>query len=88
MENNELTEKFDDIITKLNQLSEDVKAQQNIVIKNGGGRDVSFKRSQFFQMVYDKLFKQWTWKQTMTIIKDIGVLAALIYTLLTIKQIL
>ena len=31
-----------------------------IHIKNGGGRDVTFKRSEFFQMIYDRPKEQFT----------------------------
>ena len=41
------------ILRKLDVMEEKIDSQDEIHIKNGGGRDVVYHRSEFFQMLYD-----------------------------------
>jgi len=41
------------ILRKLDIMEEKLDGLDEIHIKNGGGRDISYKRSEFFQMLYD-----------------------------------
>lgn len=66
------TENIEQILTKLDSLNsqnarlyemiEETNAKldcfDTIHIKNGGGRDVAFKRNEFFQMLYDRQKEQ------------------------------
>jgi len=72
----------------LQKISNQIEEQAMIVIRNGGGREVRYKSEQFFQMVYDKMFKQWNWKNAMLLIKDIGIVVALVYTLFLLKDLI
>ena len=47
-------EQIQQILQKLDTLEEKIDALEHISIKNGGGRSISFKRSEFFQMLYDR----------------------------------
>ena len=47
-------EQIQQILQKLDTLEEKIDALEHISIKNGGGRLITFKRSEFFQMLYDR----------------------------------
>jgi len=47
-------EQIQQILQKLDTLEEKIDALEHISIKNGGGRSISFKRGEFFQMLYDR----------------------------------
>lgn len=41
------------ILRKLDIMEEKLDGLDEIHIKNGGGREISYKRNEFFQMLYD-----------------------------------
>jgi len=41
------------ILRKLDEMSDKIDSLDEVHIKNGGGRDVVYHRSEFFQMLYD-----------------------------------
>ena len=41
------------ILRKLDIMEEKLDGLDEVHIKNGGGRDISYKRNEFFQMLYD-----------------------------------
>ena len=47
-------EQIQQILQKLDTLEEKIDALEHISIKNGGGRLITFKCSEFFQMLYDR----------------------------------
>lgn len=42
------------IIELLETIQNQVKDLETVVIKNGGGRHISYRRDEFFQMLYDR----------------------------------
>lgn len=56
IEHEQLTAEINKSITRL---EEAIKSLNTITITNGGGRSVSYRREQFFQMIYDRF----TWNK-------------------------
>ena len=48
------TNEINTILRKLDTLEEKIDSRDEVHIKNGGGRDVVYHRSEFFQMLYDR----------------------------------
>lgn len=42
------------IIQLLEEIQSKIKDLDTVIIKNGGGRHISYKRDEFFQMLYDR----------------------------------
>jgi hypothetical protein len=50
----EIRELLDSMNDKIDSLGSKVDLMNEICIKNGGGRHISYKRNEFFQMLYDR----------------------------------
>lgn len=50
-------EKFEKIRISLHNINEQMQNLQNVVIRNGGEREITMKRNQFYQMLYDEMKK-------------------------------
>lgn len=51
---NRIEEKVDAIKTQLTEMDGKIDKLQVIEIRNGGGRHITFRRDEFFQMLYDR----------------------------------
>ena len=51
---NRIEEKVDAINLTLNEMNGKIDKLQIIEIRNGGGRHITFRRDEFFQMLYDR----------------------------------
>ena len=43
-----------DIVKELKEVNKKLDLLNEITIKNGGGRHITYRRSEFFQLMYDK----------------------------------
>jgi len=64
---------YDNLSWQIGELANQIEQMDTIRIKNGGGRNIMFKRDEFNQMIYDKSI--WKWKD---FVKDLSIIALLL----------